>query len=190
MTKFFNRFLVLFACVSIATCLGCSDPVTDSDADSDAKQSEHDHDDHDHDHDDDDHDHDGHDHDGHDHGDHDGHDHGDEDGHEDTQATFSESVENIAKLQVVICKAFNAGTPEDAHDDLHSIGHALGKLPDLAADHDLSPEQVKSVETCANNLLDYFTELDGTLHSDEEINLKELEKKITEGIAELKGLNQ
>ena len=110
--------------------------------------------------------------------------------HEST-STASESLitvlSNIEAMKSKICKAFADGTPEDAHDELHDVGHSLEKLPELAAaKSNLSAEQLASVNTSVEALFDNFGKLDDTLHGGAEIDIKELDKKLSQAIASLK----
>jgi hypothetical protein len=90
-----------------------------------------------------------------------------------------------------ICKAFADGTPDDAHDALHEVGHSLEELPGLAAkEGDLTAEQLSAVETAVEALFDGFGELDGTLHGGGEVDIKELEEKLSQALEKLEEVVQ
>jgi len=120
-----------------------------------------------------DHDHDDHDHDEHGHG---------EDGHPES---LDQAAGQIKEMGGKITTAFANGTPDDAHDELHEIGHVIECLPELAKKANLSGEQEKSVSEITESLMDAFGELDGTLHGGEEVNVDEISKKISTQIEKL-----
>ena len=56
-------------------------------------------------------------------------------------------------MKVAICKAFADGTPDEAHDTLHEVGHTLEDLTSLAsAGEEMSAEQLVSVEQAVEKL--------------------------------------
>lgn len=125
-------------------------------------------------------DHDDHDHEEHGHDDHE-HGHG-EDGHPES---LDQAVGQIKEMGGKITTAFANGTPDDAHDELHEIGHVIECLPELAKKANLSGEQKKSVAEITESLMDAFGELDGTLHGGKEVNVDEISKKISAQIEKL-----
>ena len=105
---------------------------------------------------------------------------------EHTEA-FRESVQNIEAMTKAICQAFTEGSPEDAHDTLHGVGHSLEKLPELAAKEDkLSPEQLIAVKEAVDALFDGFGKLDDTLHGGEEVDIEAIEAQFAKNLAKIK----
>ncbi len=133
-----------------------------------------------------DHDHDGHDHDHKDHGhdDHDGH------GHKESgqPESFAEAVGQINALGSKITAAFAKGEPDDAHDELHDIGHVIECLPELAKKAGLPEPKQKKVSEVTEMLMDAFGELDGTLHGGEKVDVEKISTTVSEQIEELQGM--
>ncbi|MEM8736246.1 MAG: hypothetical protein AAGG44_18595 [Planctomycetota bacterium] len=179
----------LFLLGAMLAFVGCDQAPTESDS---TAHAEHDHDEHaGHDHDA----HAGHDHDGHaghDHDDHAGHDH---DGHadhdDDAPESFAEALTSITSMKSNICKAFANKTPDDAHDELHEVGHLLEEMPSLAAKVEgISKEQLAKVEAAVEELFDGFSELDGTLHGGADVDVAALEKQLTDAIGALEAVTK
>lgn len=106
---------------------------------------------------------------------------------DDVPIDFEEALKRVETMKTSICKAFNDGTPEDAHDLLHEVGHALGKIPDLAAKQNrLTADQTSEVNVAVEALFDGFGQLDDTLHGGEEVDIADLDKKLTEALNDLK----
>lgn len=122
----------------------------------------------------------------HDHGE-EGHDHGAH-GHSEPK-NFGEALAKVEAMKVAICEAFTAGKPDDAHGDLHEVGHALEGLPDLASKAgELSDEAMEKVNASVEAMFDAFGQLDDTMHGGPEVEIADVEKKLTDAIAELKEL--
>lgn len=130
------------------------------------------------------HDHDGHDHDGHGHDDHAGHDHG-ESGHPES---FAEAIDLIKDTGSKITSAFAQGEPEDAHGELHEIGHLIESLPGLAKKAGLPEPKLEKVGEVTETLMDAFGELDHTLHGGEKADVEKISKTISAQIEELQGM--
>jgi len=168
--KFVYSLLTITIVFALAGCDSPGPSTADESSQSSAtEEHDHDHDDHDH----DDHDHDDHDHDEHGHG---------EDGHPES---LDQAVGQIKEMGGKITTAFANGTPDDAHDELHEIGHVIECLPELAKKANLSGEQENTVGEITESLMDAFGELDGTLHGGEEVNVDEISKKISTQIEKL-----
>ncbi|WP_413431883.1 hypothetical protein [Crateriforma spongiae] len=121
-------------------------------------------------------DHDGHDHDGHDH-----------DGH-DQPESLGEAVEHIQEMGETIITAFESGEAEDAHHELHEIGHVIECLPGLAQKADLTSEQKDAINNATEALMDAFGELDGTLHGGDDVEIDDISKQISDQIEKLKSM--
>jgi len=127
--------------------------------------------DHDHDHDRGDHAHDEHDHEG--------------DGHPES---ISQAVDQIKEMGDKIITAFADGSPDDAHDELHEIGHVIERLPELATKASLTADQEQKVGEITEALMDAFGELDGTLHGGEDVAVDEISEKISTQIKKLQSM--
>ncbi len=154
--------------VAILCCcnIGCS-PSTPV-ADEAAATEESDHDDHDHDHED------------HDHGDHD---HGDHD--EPALESLAAGLDKLESEFSVIKAAFEKDSPEDAHDELHDIGHLLESLEQwVASDSAANEVDQAAAAPLVKTLFTSFGNLDDTLHGvegvDIEANLQEISTTITQ----------
>ncbi len=102
-------------------------------------------------------------------------------------ADFSSALAEVESMKTSICEAFANGTPDDAHDALHKIGHSLEHLPELAAKGgELSEEQLAKVGTSVEALFDGFAKLDDTLHGGAEVDVEELEKELNQALSDLK----
>lgn len=111
-----------------------------------------------------------------------------ENAHSDEEtADFKEVLQSVETMKTAICKAFADGTPEDAHNLLHDVGHSLEKLPELAAEQGgLTADQLSAVNTAVEELFDGFGQLDDTLHGGDEVDIDELDKKLTQALSHLK----
>lgn len=159
--------------VAILCCcsIGCS-PST-AVTDEAAATQESDHDDHDHDH--DDHDHGDHDHADHDHADHD----------EPSLESLAAGLTKLESEFAIIKSAFEKNSPEDAHDELHDIGHLLESLEQWVASDAAANEVDQAAATpLVKTLFTSFGNLDDTLHGvegvDIEANLQEISSTITQ----------
>ncbi|XZE53365.1 hypothetical protein SH139x_005102 [Planctomycetaceae bacterium SH139] len=121
-----------------------------------------------------------HDHAGHDHGDHD---HGDQD--EPSLESLAAGLTKLESEFAVIKAAFEKNSPEDAHDELHDIGHLLESLEHWVASDAAANEVDQAVATpLVKTLFTSFGNLDDTLHGvegvDIEANLQEISSTITQ----------
>lgn len=161
------RNIRLLVCLSLCALIGCGAPAPEKTASHD------DHDEHG------------------EHGEHGEHhdDHDDEgEHHEGEPETFAEAFEAVSAMKTKICKAFKDGTPDDAHAALHDVGHLLEELPELAAKGgELSEEQVSKMNAAVEALFDGFGKLDSTMHGGKEVNVEDLESKLTTALEDLKG---
>ncbi|TWT71780.1 hypothetical protein [Crateriforma conspicua] len=114
--------------------------------------------------------------------DHDGHDHGSHDHPE----SLGEAVEHIQEMGGTIVTAFESGDPEDAHHELHEIGHVIESLPGLAKKANLTSEQQDAINNATEALIDAFGELDGTLHGGDDVETGAISKQISDQIEKLK----
>ena len=156
-------FLMLVGiCISMVSFTGCGGTEGDTQTEQSSAGDEHDHD-HDHD-----------------------HDHGDED-QQDEPVDFATALASVETMKETICSAFAKETPEDAHDELHEVGHTLEKLPELAGkSKELAADQQSEVNRLVEVLFDGFGKLDDTLHGGEAVDIAELDKELTQALADLK----
>ena len=159
--KILNLLLPLTLAIALIGCGSTDQSVSDSSSQSSAVED--------------------HDHDGHGHDDHEGHDH--EEGGQ--PESFAEAIGQISDLGSKVTAAFAKGEPDDAHDELHDIGHVIECLPELAKRAGLPETKQKTVSEVTEALMDAFGELDGTLHGGEEIDVEEISKTISAQIEEL-----
>ena len=163
----------LFAMILVITLIGCgSSEPSAVDASAQVPPTE----DHDHEHGHDDHEDGDHDHAGHDH---------DQSDHPDS---FEEALQHIEDMGSKITAAFAKAEPDDAHDELHEIGHMIESLPALAKKAGLPESKQEKVMAIAEALMDAFGELDGTLHGGDEVDAEKISQTISAQIEELQVL--
>ena len=126
-----------------------------------------------------DHSHDGHDH-GHDH-DHD---------HKETAASPADALKStLEKAIAATQKIFDAGAGgkvEDAHDELHDIGHFLESLPELAKKAALDTASQEAVNKASKSLFEVMGKIDELLHDGKEVKFDEFKADMEAGLSELK----
>lgn len=102
-------------------------------------------------------------------------------------ADFGSTLASVESMTTKICKAFVEGKPDDAHDVLHDVGHALEQLPILAAkEGKFSAEQLTTINQSVEAMFDGFGKLDDSMHGGGTVDAKELETKLTEALTKLK----
>ncbi|MEM6364741.1 MAG: hypothetical protein AAF745_09960 [Planctomycetota bacterium] len=107
---------------------------------------------------------------------HEGHDHGEGGAPE----SLGEAVNEIRAMGAAITSAFARGKPDDAHHELHEIGHLIESLPELAAKSGLPESKQTTVKTVTEALMVAFGKLDGTLHGGDDVNVDEISQTISE----------
>lgn len=114
--------------------------------------------------------------------------HGDESGHSGHSVdSFEDAVAELSEMKTVICKAFAEGTPDDAHDALHDVGHLLESLPELASkDLKLDQAAMTSLDAAVEALFDGFGKLDETFHGGDEVDAEQIESELAKAIDQLK----
>ena len=167
--KILNFLLISTLVLVLIGCGSTDQSVSDSSSQSSAVE-DHAHDDHD-----------GHDH---DHDDHGGHDH-EESGQPES---FAEAISQIDDMGSKITAAFAKGEPDDAHDELHDIGHMIESLPELAKKAGLPEPKQEKVGEATEALMDAFGELDGTLHGGEKVDVEKISTTISAQIEELQAM--
>ncbi len=102
--------------------------------------------------------------------------------------SLSEAIDAIAKSGTLILNAFKSGSPDDAHGELHEIGHLIESLPALGEKSGLTPEANATIASANEKLMDAFGKLDETLHGGAAQNLDEISQKVESSLAELKSV--
>lgn len=102
--------------------------------------------------------------------------------------SLSEAIDAIAKSGTLILNAFKSGSPDDAHDELHEIGHLIECVPRLGEKSGLTPEANATIASANEKLMDAFGKLDETLHGGVAQNLDEISQKVESSLAELKSV--
>ncbi len=100
--------------------------------------------------------------------------------------TLSEAVNQLEKMRDEVKKAFEAGTPEVAHDALHDVGDVLTATQTMAGA--LAGDAKEAAKSATDALMDAFAKLDGGLHDGAEVAYDEVGEDIEAAIAKLKGL--
>ncbi len=104
--------------------------------------------------------------------------------------TFEEALEQLVAFKSQIQTAFEAGTPDDAHDALHEIGHVLGELPELATKVTDDADKKKAVADAADKLFDAYEKLDKSMHGGDEVKYESIKEDVDSAITALSGIQQ
>ncbi|MEM6777098.1 MAG: hypothetical protein AAF670_05545 [Planctomycetota bacterium] len=163
--------LALSLCLCLFGC-GPQDQTTGNSPSDDLTAEKHDHS-HEHGHDHSEHAHDSHEH------DHDA---------EGQPNSLGDAARKIASMGTKITAAFAGETPDEAHEELHDIGHLIETLPGLATKADLPEEQQAAVRDSMEALMDAFGELDATLHGGDEVDVDQVSEKISTELEKLREL--
>ena len=94
----------------------------------------------------------------------------------------------MSETSETITAAFASGTPEQAHDDLHEIGHTIESLPELAEKAGLSGDALDTVNQVTEELMDAFGTLDGSLHGGEAVEVEDVSAEVAEQIDKLRSV--
>jgi hypothetical protein len=119
---------------------------------------------------------------GHDHDDH-AHGHA-EHGHEQPE-TLDAGVKQVTTMSTTILDAFAAGKPNDAHGELHEIGHSIECLQELANAASLGDEAKQTVKDSVDALMEAVGTLDETLHGGSEAKIEDVKMKVDEALQAL-----
>ncbi|QDU87432.1 hypothetical protein Pla175_07930 [Pirellulimonas nuda] len=113
---------------------------------------------------------------------------GDEQDHADHPAptTLGEAVHQLEELRDEVKKAFEAGTPEVAHDALHHVGGVLTAAQKMAGD--LKDDAKESAKSAVDSLFEAFGKLDGSLHDGADVAYDEVGDGIDAAIEKLEAL--
>lgn len=104
--------------------------------------------------------------------------------------TFVAAMQELETAKSQIQTAFENGTPDDAHDALHEIGHVLECLPELAKTETEDPAQHQAVADATDKLFDAYEKLDGSMHGGDEVKYESIKEDIDSAIATLNGIKK
>ncbi len=114
------------------------------------------------------------------HDNHEGHDHGGA-GHPES---LGEALHQLTELRDTVRDAFAAGDLEAAHGPLHSVGHLIDEVSELAAEAGIAEEAVAAIDSNCEILMDSFGEVDKKMHSEDEgSDYSEVSEKIDAALA-------
>lgn len=133
------------------------------------------------------HDHD-HDHgDAHAHGD-EGHDHDAHAGEQSQPEGFPAAVAAVRQHYEVIRDAFQANDMDKAHEPLHSIGHLIETLPELAAKAELGEQDLATVKSAAAAMFAAYGEIDDAIHTGKEADYASASGALDKAMADLQAV--
>ena len=101
---------------------------------------------------------------------------------------FSEALQRLNVLAETISKAFQANTPDDAHDSLHSVGHLLESIPGLA--NHLSDEKKTVFKVSVDELFECYGALDETMHGGPDTPYSKVAERIRTAMAALRSASE
>lgn len=99
--------------------------------------------------------------------------------------TFPAALEQVVALKKQIQTAFEAGTPDDAHDAMHDVFHVLEDLTGLAEKATEDPAKITAVNEAAENLLDAYEKLDEGMHGGDQVEYSAVADAIDSAISKL-----
>jgi len=102
--------------------------------------------------------------------------------------TFVEAVAVIEQQGASIIDAFKGGTPDDAHDALHEIGHVIEELPELAMKEKFSAELNEKVNSATEKLMNAFGTLDDSMHGGKGKSLDDVTLEVDWSLKQLKSV--
>lgn len=104
--------------------------------------------------------------------------------HEDLAiGTYAESVGTLRKMHDHIKTAFEAGKPDDAHDELHEIGHVLEALGTQVAD--IPADKQEAAKAAVKGLFDGYGKIDSAMHKSEEVKYADMGEELSKNVATL-----
>ena len=78
--------------------------------------------------------------------------------------SYAAAMAQIREHGATIAQAYSAGTPDEAHEALHEMGHLLGLLPELAGDTGMQEEDRQAVQDASQQLMEAYGKLDQLMH--------------------------
>ncbi len=104
--------------------------------------------------------------------------------------TFEAAMEQLTTFKSQIQTAFEGGTPDDAHDALHEIGHVLECLPELATKVTDDADKKKAVAEATEKLFDAYEKLDKSMHGGDAIEYVSIKEDVDSAFTALSGIQQ
>jgi len=102
--------------------------------------------------------------------------------------TYEEAVEAIVSIDQTIRKAFAANDEDTAHGPLHTVGHVLEDITELAEKAEMTAEQRQSVKAAVEELFEEYGSVDATMHGGEGKTYDEASAQIDASLEVLKGV--
>lgn len=100
----------------------------------------------------------------------------------DQPADYAAAVAALQGHYEKIKVAFESGSPDDAHEPLHEIGHVLEAIPDLAT-AELAADQAEKVNQAKAELFEAYGQVDDAMHKGETPDYAAVAEKIDTNIA-------
>lgn len=102
---------------------------------------------------------------------------------------FAQSVTKLKTYSDNILKAAGAGKLEDAHDDLHEIGHVLESLEGSVDKLKLPEDKLAGAKKAISTLFDSFSSIDETMHDESKsVDVNTLKPTIESALGDLLGI--
>lgn len=121
---------------------------------------------------------------------HDGHDHDHDHDQKGTAASPADALKStLEKAVAATQKIFDAGTGgkvENAHDELHDIGHFLESLPELAKKAAVDTTSQEAINKACQSLFEVMGKIDELLHDGKEVKFDEFKADMEAGLNDLK----
>lgn len=102
--------------------------------------------------------------------------------------SLAEALKTVDTLRTSVKDAFANKKPEDAHDVLHEIGHAIETLQEFALKAAKTDEAKESAKSAVKDLFDSFGLIDQGMHGKEGKTYEEVAAKVDAAIATLTSL--
>jgi ABC-type Fe3+-citrate transport system substrate-binding protein len=105
--------------------------------------------------------------------------------------TLAEGIKQVSEAYAAIKAAFENGSPDDAHDAMHDVGHLLlDDMPELLSKSSLDEDTKTKITAARKTVAEALGKLDeGYFHGGgEKVDFAEMDKVIAPAMEELKGL--
>jgi cell pole-organizing protein PopZ len=114
-----------------------------------------------------------------------GHDHDHDHEH---PTTLADAIKQVDTFKATIKAAFGNKKPEDAHDALHEVAHALEAAEPLALAAATTDDAKSAAKSAIKDLFDAFGAMDDVLHGKEGKSYEDVSAKIDAALTVLQGL--
>jgi hypothetical protein len=111
----------------------------------------------------------------------------DADGH-DHPETFTEAVSALRSHHDAIRDGFQSGSPEEAHDPLHEVGHVMEGMPKLAADAGMAASDLESLKSCLEQLFEAYGTVDDAMHTGQEPDYEAVAQQLEDNVSAIEQL--